>query len=354
MRDTALLLLEDGSLYEGEALGAAGIAVGELVFSTATVGYQQLLTTPACAGQLLTMTSPLVGNVGVSQESAESPRVCAAGLIVRECDSHPSNFRCAGTLEQYLIDHNTVGLQGIDTRALTRRIRRQGGLRGAIVSGVAYEKEELLAQLRQYTKPAPTPMERTVPHPAQQKYAVAVLEYGCSSSLLQQLADAGCQITLHSPAATLEQVQRADGILLSDGPEGFAHPTAELRRMLEAGLPMLAVGAGHQLLAQAMGFALEALPCGHHGANHPVVFRESGHSVITAQHHGLAVRADSVAADLARISHVNHNDGSVEGLRYLGKPAFSVQFLPSATPAPHGGDTVVQQFCRLMGGAAHA
>ena len=358
MRDKAILLLEDGSSYEGEALGAPGIARGEVVFSTLMVGYQQLLTTPACHGQILAMTYPLIGNVGTSNRGEESPAVCAAGLIVRECDEHPSNFLSVDTLETYLLQKGIVGLQGIDTRALTRHLRKHGSLRGAIVSGREFDREAELEKLRQYEPPAYAAPERTLYPLATALRTVAVLDYGVTESLLEQLCEAGCSVALLPPAATLEDIRAAgaDGVLLSDGPENSApsQPFAELRRMLEADLPLLGIGLGHQLLAQAAGCVLERLPCGHHGANHPVVFVESGHTVITAQHHGLAVAESSVPPRLAVVSHRNHNDNSVEGLRYNGHPAISVQFLPPATPAPHGGDTVLQQFITLMEGARHA
>ncbi|NLT58083.1 MAG: carbamoyl phosphate synthase small subunit [Clostridiales bacterium] len=352
----AYLLLEDGSRFEGEPLGAAGLAVGEAVFSTLLTGHQRLLTSPVTSGQLLTLTSPLIGNVGHSRQEMEGERVYAAGLIVRECAARPSNFRAEGPFEAFLTEQGVVGLQGVDTRALTRHLRSAGRLRGAIVSGVAADDEALLAQLGALEFCPDLSGARYTPAVQPTGFLVAVVDYGCGDGLLRQLEAQNCRVRLLPPDFAPEQAAGADGLLLSDGPERLDHPVEALTALLHSGLPMLGIGTGHLTLARAAGCDLLRLPCGHRGANYPVTVLEQDCTVITEQHHGCAVCPDSAAAHGLTVSHINRNDGSVEGLRYGAAPCLSVQFTPPDGPWPQGGETVLETFCGLMaeGRGAHA
>lgn len=334
----AVLLLADGTRFEGRALGARGVAVGEVVFHTSGTSTHQLLTTPACQGQILAFTTPLIGNCGVNEDDAQGTGVFAAGMVVRECCREPSNFRSRQSLPDYLSQRGVVAIEGVDTRALTRHLRDKGSCRGAIVSVQADEA----ALLRELASPAPVPpaprAAQPAPLPEREDFHVAVLDLGCCRDLLLGLTLRGCRVTLLAPDTPFDDIAALgpDGVLLSDGPERLTPPEGALqtaRALLQSGLPLYGADAGHQLLAVAAGCRLEPLPAGHRGPNHPV-HATGGATFTTTQRHGLTVVPESVDPARAAVTHVNRNDGSVEGLRYAGCPAFSTQYLPD-----HRGDS---------------
>ena len=264
----AVLLLADGTRFEGRALGARGVAVGEVVFHTSGTSTHQLLTTPACRGQILAFTTPLIGNCGVNEDDAQGTGVFAAGMVVRECCREPSNFRSRQSLPDYLSQKGVVAIEGVDTRALTRHLRDKGICRGAIVSVQADEA----ALLRELASPAPVPpaprAAQPAPLPQREDFHVAVLDLGCCRDLLLGLTLRGCRVTLLAPDTPFDDIAALgpDGVLLSDGPERLTPPEGALqtaRALLQSGLPLYGADAGHQLLAVAAGCRLEPLPAGH-------------------------------------------------------------------------------------------
>jgi carbamoyl-phosphate synthase small subunit len=366
----ALLVLRDGRAFRGEALGAAGETAGEVIFNTAMSGYQEILTDPSYRGQIVAMTYPLIGNYGLNEEDAESRRPWANGFIVKEASAIASSWRGRIGLDEYLRRHEIVGIQGIDTRALTRHLRDHGAQEG-IVSSVEADVDTLRERARvlpgligrdlvsEVTSDAPFTWSEGVWDPARgygpaaaPRFKVVAYDAGIKHNILRQLAAAGCEVTVvpaATPAAAVLE-RRPDGVFLSNGPgdpEGVPYLVEAVRELLPR-LPVFGICLGHQIMGLAAGGRTYKLPFGHHGANHPVKDTATGRVEITAQNHGFAVDPGSVAGQGWEPTHVNLNDGTCEGLRHREWPAFSVQYHPEASPGPHDANYLFQRFVDSM------
>jgi carbamoyl-phosphate synthase small subunit len=361
----ALLALEDGTVYRGIAFGAEGESFGEVVFNTALTGYQEVVTDPSYAGQIVVMTAAEIGNVGANAVDDEAARPACAGFAVRELSPRVSSWRAERSLERFLADHGIVGIAEIDTRALTRRLRTAGAMRGG-VSTTTLDGEELVARVRrspgmegrdlvrEVTCKAPyawdEPSWRSSP-PAADLHVVAY-DFGVKRHILASLRDLGCRVTV-VPASTTGAdalALDADGYFLSNGPgDPAALPYAAdaARALVASGKPVFGICLGHQILGLALGGSTYKLRFGHHGANHPVKDLATGKVEITSQNHGFAVDVDSLAGK-AVLTHVNLNDQTVEGMRLEGRPVFSVQYHPEASPGPHDAAYLFRRFVELM------
>lgn len=338
------LRLADGTLFEGVAVGYEGASIGEVVFNTGMAGYQEVLTDPSYYGQIVTMTYPLIGNYGINEFDYESRKSWVSGYIMREISDHPSNWRCAHTLDAYLKAQKVVGLAGIDTRRLTRILRNSGVMNGVIYTEGYEPTEQSLAEMRAYlvrdAVKAVTCTERTV-HPAEgtQKYRIALYDFGVKYNIERELCKRGCEVTTvgayTDPAALL--AEGFDGVMLSNGP-GDPSENVEivenLKKLLDANIPIFGICLGHQLLSLAIGAETEKLKYGHRGVNHPVKDLDTDRTYITSQNHGYAVIGASVREEIARVRYVNLNDGTVEGVEYRDKPVFTVQYHPEVSPGP--------------------
>jgi len=366
----AVLALEDGTWFRGTAAGAPGESSGEVVFNTSMTGYQEVLTDPSYAGQIVTMTSPQIGNYGVSRADVESSGPRVAGFIVRESSPVASNWRAEATLREYLTRHGVVAIADIDTRALTRKLRSGGVMRGIVATGTP-DPAELVHRTRDipqmegadlvrvvtcdapYAIEAASPQEAgefgvTPERRAARRLRIAAYDFGIKQNILRRLALHNCHVDVFpasTPAGELLALE-PDGVFLSNGPgDPAAVPYAvrNVKTLVEADVPIFGICLGHQMLGLAMGGRTYKLKFGHRGANHPVKFLESGRVEITSQNHGFAVDPDSLPAH-ARVTHLNLYDGTVEGLRHTHKPVFSVQYHPEASPGPHDADYLFRQF----------
>jgi carbamoyl-phosphate synthase small subunit len=371
--ETALLALADGRVFAGEPLGARGEAGGEVVFNTAMAGYQEVLTDPSYKGQLVCMTYPHIGNTGVNEEDVESTRPWVEGFIVREASPVASSWRATGSLDAYLRQHGIVGIQGIDTRALTRHLRDHGAQEG-VISTTERDPAALVARakaapglvgrdlVKEVTCQSAHAWTESVWHrgggygpPPPARYHVVAYDSGVKHNILRQLVALGCRVTVLPAFATADEAlaARPDGIFLANGPgDPEAVPyLAEAVGRLATRLPVFGICLGHQILALALGARTYKLPFGHHGANHPVKDRATGRVEVTSQNHGFAVDAESCAAAGLEVTHVNLNDGTCEGLRHRSLPVFSVQYHPEASPGPHDAHYLFRRFVDLMAGA---
>ncbi|HEX6941234.1 MAG TPA: glutamine-hydrolyzing carbamoyl-phosphate synthase small subunit [Longimicrobiales bacterium] len=365
MADEAYLLLEDGRVFRGEPIGARGIALGEVVFNTSMAGYQEVLTDPSYAGQIVTMTYPLIGNYGVNAEDEESSRPQVAGFVVRELARYHSNWRAREPLDAYLARSGVVGLSGIDTRAVTRHIRSAGAMRAGIAPADV-PPDALMAQIRAHprmegldlTGQVTTREPYEVSPVGPERFHVVAYDFGVKSHSLKLLAERGCRVTTvpagTAPEALLEQ--EPDGLFLSNGPgdpEAVQHALRAIRLFAERGVPVFGICLGHQLMALAFGGSTYKLLYGHRGGNHPVRRIEDGAVEITSQNHGFAVRGgpgDTVqGAPALRVTHVNLNDGTIEGLAHRELPAFCVQYHPESAPGPHDSRYLFDRFVAAMG-----
>jgi carbamoyl-phosphate synthase small subunit len=367
---SAKLALEDGTVYTGRSFGAAGETFGEVVFNTSMTGYQEVLTDPSYKGQIVTMTYPLIGNYGINPDDRESHRPQVEGFVVRELTRIPSNFRSQGSLDDYLRDHGVLGLEGIDTRALVRRLRVRGSMTG-VLSTTDLEEASLVHKAR--TRPGivgrdlvrevvpeqpfpwaegfTSPFVTYLPQRPATHHVVA-LDFGMKQNILRCLVQVGCRVTVLPGTVTADAVlaQRPDGIFLSNGP---GDPTAvrygiETIHRLVGKKPMFGICLGHQLLGLALGAETFKLKFGHRGANQPVLNQRTNHVEITTQNHGFAVRIDTLPADLEP-THINLNDRTLEGMRHRRHPLFSVQYHPEASAGPHDSSYLFEEFRRLMG-----
>ena len=351
----AILILENGQTFVGESIGSTKDAVFEMVFNTSMVGYQEILTDPSYAGQGVVMTYPLIGNYGVNAEDSESRQPWAEAFIIRHLASRGSNFRCEDTLNHYLIEHEITGIQNVDTRAITRVLRKQGVMNGMITCAESFDMEECLRKIHAYRVSGT--VER-VTIPAIQHYPgdgikVAMYDFGQKQNMITRLNARGCDITLY-PAHTPAQVildGGYDAVMLSNGPGDPADCEdiiAEVKKLYDSDLPIFAICLGHQLMALATGAKTRKMRFGHRGANHPVKDLAKGRCFITSQNHGYVVMRESIDPAVAQISHVNVNDGSVEGLRYCNKNIFTVQFHPEASPGPVDTDYLFDDFLDMV------
>ena len=372
---TALLMLEDGTIFRGRSIGAPGFAAGEVVFNTAMTGYQEILTDPSYARQIVTLTYPHIGNTGVNAEDVESTRVWAAGLVIRDCPATHSSWRHEQSLPEYLAACGTVAIADLDTRRLTRLIREKGAQAGCIAAGAEADPDEALARARAFPGLSGLDLAKVVSRDdkgpwcggswsLEHGYATAegadtnhvvAYDFGVKRNILRMLTDRGCRVTV-VPAETPSDVAIAlepDGVFLSNGPgdpEPCSYAIEAIRDFLDAGLPLFGICLGHQLLALACGAKTVKMPFGHHGANHPVKDLATGAVVITSQNHGFAVDATSVPNDV-EVTHVSLFDGTVQGIRSKTHSAFGFQGHPEASPGPHDCGYLFDRFVTAMAAA---
>ncbi len=360
----ALLALEDGKVFEGKSFGVQGESCGEVIFNTSMMGYQEILTDPSYQGQIVVMTYPLIGNYGLNQEDFESRRPFVSGFVVREECSYPSNWRSQSSLEQFFKKYNIVGISEIDTRALTKHIRDFGAKKG-IISTIDFDKYSLIRK----AKASPGLIGRDLVvevssqaeyfwkhkngnHNHHKKYKVIAYDYGIKYNILRKLSSYNCEVKVVPAKTKAEQViaQNPDGIFLSNGPgdpEAVKYAIKAVERLI--GLkPIFGICLGHQILALALGAKTYKLKFGHHGANHPVKNLLTGKIEITSHNHGFAVEENSLKNTGLDITHLNLNDGTVEGMRHTEYPVFSVQYHPEASPGPHDADYLFENFVQLM------
>ena len=355
--ETAYLVLSNGRCFSGRRIGARGDCVGELVFNTGMVGYQETLTDPVCAGQIVVQTFPQIGNYGVMPEDAES--ACpVAGYVVRELCDTPSNFRSAGGLDSFLREKGVPGICGVDTRELTRILRDEGVMNAMICSAVP--KDLSVPEERTGNSAvARFSQKETSVHAAEkeQRYAVTLLDYGAKGNILPCLQKRGCTVTVvpHDTSAEAILSAHPDGVLLSDGPGDPAEciPEIEQLKRLIGKLPVFGIGLGHQLAALALGGKTVKLPYGHRGANQPVRELDGTRTYITAQNHGYAVVSESLAG-IGRELYGNANDGSCEGMDYPAQRCFTVQFRPETCGGPQDMSFLYDRFVGMMGGNTNA
>ena len=372
MSQIAKLALEDGTVYTGSALGASGEVDGEVCFNTSMTGYQEILTDPSYRGQIVTMTYPEIGNYGVNEEDLESAKPHLSGFIVRENSRRVSNFRSAGRLDDYLKKHNVVGLEGIDTRALVRRLRIRGAMKG-ILSTIDLDDASLVAKAQAspglvgrdlVREVIPTSarawaeglnrwnrLDASTFDPPSERFHVVALDYGMKWNIARHLRNLGCRVTILPGTATAEEVlaQNPDGVFLSNGP-GDPEPLTYAQDTIRGVLgkkPVFGICLGHQLLSLACGAKTFKLKFGHRGANQPVLNLLSGKVEITAQNHGFAVEESTLPADL-EITHRNLNDNTIAGVRHRNAPAFSVQYHPEASSGPHDSNYLFGQFQTML------
>jgi carbamoyl-phosphate synthase small subunit len=363
LSEPSILLLEDGRRFAGRRLGAAGPAFGEVVFNTSMTGYQEILTDPSYAGQLVTMTYPLIGNYGVNSGDQESEGPQVAGFIVREAARRASSWRSESPLEEYLLRHGVAGICDVDTRALTRHIRSQGAMRG-VIAPAAMDGEGLLARV--LAQPLMEGLDLACSVSTDQRYEVIPAEaerfhvlaydFGVKAHSPRLLAERGCRVTVIPGDTPVEDILREqpDGLFISNGPGDPAavdHARAAILQLSEKGVPVFGICLGHQLIARAFGGETFKLPFGHHGGNHPVKELDRGTVEITSQNHGFAVKAEGrgiPGAPELRVTHLNLYDGTVEGLEHVSRPVFSVQYHPEAAPGPHDSRYLFDRFVDLM------
>ena len=373
----AILVLEDGTTFHGKSIGADGDSTAEVVFNTAMTGYQEILTDPSYAKQMVTLTYPHIGNTGVNPEDVESEHVWAAGLIIRDLPIVASNWRKTQTLQEYLLDNNVQAIADIDTRKLTRILRTKGSLAGCIIAGeaasaenavqVALEKSQSFAGLKgmdlakevctkeQYAwtqKSWDLVNGHTEQDASEKKYKVVAYDFGVKKNILRMLADRGCDLTVVPAQTSAEDVlaMNPDGIFLSNGPgdpEPCDYAISAIKTFLEKEIPTFGICLGHQLLAIAAGAKTEKMKFGHHGANHPVENTLDKTVLITSQNHGFAVDESSLPDDI-NVTHKSLFDGSLQGIERNSKPAFGFQGHPEASPGPHDAAPLFEHFIQLI------
>ena len=376
MRKPAVLVLEDGSVFRGTSIGADGRSVGEVVFNTAMTGYQEILTDPSYCRQLITLTYPHIGNVGVNTDDEESSKVHAAGLIVRDLPVHASNWRMQASLDDYLVRHGVTAIADVDTRQLTRILREKGAQNGCIQAGDAIDEAATIRGAKSFPGLQGMDLAREVTTPTTDEWTQGVLDlsggesdapppgderpplqvvaydYGIKRNILRMLVQRGCRVTVvpaRTPAAEV-LARRPDGIFLSNGP-GDPGPCdyaiTAIRTLLGTGIPLFGICLGHQLLALACGARTLKMKFGHHGANHPVQELATGRVMISSQNHGFAVDEDSLPAQV-RTTHRSLFDGSLQGIHHRKYPAFGFQGHPEASPGPHDAAPMFDHFIDLM------
>ena len=367
----ALLALADGTVLHGRAIGAMGTAVGEVVFNTSMTGYQEILTDPSYAGQIVTLTYPHIGNVGVNAEDVESNHIHAAGLVIRDLPRLASNWRSQGDLATYLRANNIVGIAELDTRQLTRILRSRGAQNGCIAAGTNLDGDVAIAAARAAPSMAGQDLAKLVSCTAPYEWTesvwtlaggyaamgvprchVVAYDFGIKRNILRMLAARGCRVTV-VPARTPPHdvlAMKPDGVFLSNGPgdpEPCDYAIAAIRAIIAAGLPVFGICLGHQLLGLAAGGRTIKMKFGHHGANHPVLDRDTGQVLITSQNHGFAVDPASLPANV-RVTHESLFDGSLQGFAWTDKPVFCFQGHPEASPGPHDIGYLFDRFTHLM------
>ena len=376
----AFLVLADGTVYEGQSIGAKGISIGETVFTTGMTGYLETLTDPSYFGQIVTQTFPLIGNYGVIPEDYESKKSWVRGYIVRELCDLPSNFRCDGDLNSFLKNQNIVGICGIDTRALTKKLREAGVMNGIIISNsdeTPIVNDELLAKIKAYRveKSVETVSSKELKvkneelrmydevsknwpetnhniFHSDKKIKIVLWDFGAKHNIQRELEKRGAEVLVVPYSYTAEDILKLnpDGIMLSNGPGDPSDNVGiigEIKKLCESGIPIFGICLGHQMLALARGAKTSKLKYGHRGGNHPVKDMETGKVYISSQNHGYAVENDTLPA-YAKLAFINSNDGTCEGVTYTDIPAFSVQFHPEACGGPHDTNYLFDKFVKII------
>jgi carbamoyl-phosphate synthase small subunit len=369
----AILVLADGSVFRGTAIGDDGQTVGEVVFNTSMTGYQEILTDPSYAKQIVTLTYPHIGNTGVNEEDEECQSIWAAGLVIRDLPLLESNFRSKQSLDGYLKARNILGIANIDTRRLTRLLREKGAQSGCIMAGDAMSEDHALSAAKAFAGLKGLDLAKVVSTKeayrwdlgswqlgqgfsrlgeGQAKYKVVAYDYGVKRNILRMLVDRSCDVTVVPAETSAKHVlaMRPDGVFLSNGPgdpEPCDYAITAIKELLEAGIPIFGICLGHQLLALASGAQTIKMKFGHHGGNHPVQNMETGVVMITAQNHGFAVDETTLPANV-RVTYKSLFDGSLQGIHLTDKPAFSFQGHPEASPGPHDAAPLFDHFIRLM------
>ncbi len=372
MAHSALLVLEDGSVFNGTAFGTEGFAVGEVVFNTSMTGYQEILTDPSYAEQIITLTYPHIGNTGTNSEDVESNQIFAKGLVIRDLPLIASNFRNEQTLSDYLKAHHILGIADIDTRRLTRVLREKGAQNGCIVAGDALTEAQALAKAQEFGGLKGLDLAKEVTckdihewndstwvlgegyrnNQQDLPFHVVAYDFGAKHNILRMLVERGCRLTVVPAQTPAEDVlaMNPDGIFLSNGPgdpEPCTYAIAAIKTFLEQSIPMFGICLGHQLLALASGAKTEKMKFGHHGANHPVKDLQNNVVMITSQNHGFAVNQDSLPDNIA-VTHVSLFDQSLQGIELKDKPAFSFQGHPEASPGPQDAAGLFDHFIDLI------
>jgi carbamoyl-phosphate synthase small subunit len=371
LRPSALLVLADGTVFKGRSIGASGSSVGEVVFNTSMTGYQEILTDPSYCRQIVTLTYPHIGNYGINTEDAESPRIQAAGLVIRDLPLTVSNFRSEQALDDYLRSQNVVAIADIDTRKLTRILREKGAQAGCLLAGENLDADAAVEQARAFPGLAGMDLAKVVsvsqPYDwnegewalgkgysaqTETRYKVVAYDFGIKRNILRMLASRGCQITVVPAQTPASEVlaMKPDGIFLSNGPgdpEPCDYAIAAIREFLARSLPLFGICLGHQLLGLASGAKTSKMKFGHHGANHPVQDLDSGHVMITSQNHGFQVDETTLPKNV-RVTHRSLFDGTVQGITLSDRPAFSFQGHPEASPGPHDVSYLFDRFIDSM------
>lgn len=353
----AILALEDGTIFKGPSFGARTERYGEVVFNTSMAGYQEILTDPSYKGQIVTMTYPLIGNYGINHEDIESRKPFVEGFVVKECSGLASSWRSEKNLDEYLRENNIIGLEGIDTRALTRHIRSQGAMK-AVISTEDSDEKSLIEKAKGSPGLIGRDLVQNVAFEEIQQwndkgeYHVLVVDTGVKYNILRELVHRKCKVTIAPPRTSAEHILdlKPDGILLSNGPgDPAAVPyVVETVQKLLGKIPVFGICFGHQMLGLALGGQTYKLKFGHHGANHPVKDLKTGKVHITVQNHGFCVDIDSLDKNDIEITHINLNDSTLEGIRHKQLPVFSVQFHPEASPGPHDSRYMFTEFVGMM------
>lgn len=357
--NAARLVLEDGTVYKGLSFGSADSSIGEVVFNTSLTGYQEIATDPSYRFQIVVMTYPHQGNYGTNAAFDQSPNPQVAGFVVRDLSEHPSSATSELSLGDYFKKHNLPAITGIDTRALTRRIRSEGAMRGMITSDSERSVDSVIEEIRSAPSMSgldlvarvTTPSIYTVDSENEARKRIAVYDFGVKRDILRQIASRGCDVTVFPAGTPADEIlaQKFDGVVLSNGPgdpEPVLYAQESIRRMIGQ-VPLFGICLGHQLLGLALGGKTYKLKFGHRGGNHPVKDLKSGRVEITAQNHGFAVDPDSLRESEVEFTHVNLNDGTLEGFRHRSEPVVAVQYHPEAAPGPHDSFHLFDEFLRM-------
>ena len=353
----AFLILEDGTVFTGQSIGAQREVISEIVFNTSMTGYLEVLTDPSYAGQAVVMTYPLIGNYGICYEDMESDRPWPDAFIVRELSRIPSNFRSEDTIQNFLLKYDIPGISGIDTRALTKILREKGTMNGCITTDEHYQIDEIIPKLKAYT--TGKVVEKVT---CKEKYVlngdgpkVALLDLGAKPNIARSLNERGCEVTVYPALTSAKEILDADpdGIMLSNGPGDPKECTSiieEIKKLYQSDVPIFAICLGHQLMALANGADTYKMKYGHRGGNHPVRDLETGRVYISSQNHGYVVDTDTLDPSVAVPAFENVNDGTNEGLAYTGKNIFTVQYHPEACPGPRDSAYLFDRFMKMMEG----
>ncbi len=351
----AFLILEDGHVFEGTSIGATDEIISEIVFNTSMTGYLEVLTDPSYAGQSVCMTYPLIGNYGICFEDMEADKPWQSGFIVREIAKKPSNFRSEQSINEFLVNNKITGIEGIDTRALTKILRKQGTMKGMITTDENYDFDDCIKRIKAWQMGhvvLDVTCKEKMFYPGD-GYKVAVIDLGVKKNIVKSLQKRGCQVTVYPAETPAEEIiaDAPDGIMLTNGPgdpKSCQVTIREVKKLFDTDIPIFAICLGHQLLALANGGDTVKMKYGHRGANHPVKDLKTGKVYISTQNHGYMVKEESLDRKVAEVSFINVNDGTVEGVHYLGKNAQTVQFHPEACAGPLDTDFLFDVFMNMM------